>query len=238
VANGDPAYGDGSGASGSAGLVPWMWGKDTSGALVAKNATREQVNAQLAKWFQGDTTDGITWPVLSRTLKAAGYSNDGSWGSVKKQWDALLNDTASMGGGTTVYSFLGQQVRAVQGVKQPLGGGAAAYNGPTSSTQITNEFDANRLMDEAMIAYVGETASAEFKKKYLASLNAAEKANPQVRTPNGKHDATYTGGFSSGAAQDLAKDFAVADDSYAETAANTTGLQLFEQAIKGESRMI
>lgn len=226
------------GGTAPSGTVPWAWGKNAAGQLVAKPATREQVNAQLLKWFQGDTTDGITWNVLAKTLKAAGYSNDGSWGSVKKQWDTLLNETTAAGGGATVYSFLGQQVQAVQGFKQPAGGGAAAYNGPTSTTQITNKFDAQALVDETLVNYLGREAKPEERAAFLKQLNSAERANPQVRTPNGKHADTYTGGFSATAAQDLAKDFATGATDYAETAVNTTGLKLFEQAIKGEARIV
>ena len=112
-----------------------------------------------------------------------------------------------------------------------------AYKGPVASTNITNQFDAKSLVNNALQQYLGRTATEKELAQFHAQLNQTEMSNPTVRTPNG-HDVTTTGGAGSGAQE--AVDFAKSRNDYAETQAGATGLKWMQEAILNhqQNRMI
>lgn len=213
------------------GRVPWKVVKDNTGQTVVLPATRDQVNAQLRAWFNGDTTDDMTWTTLAKRLDAGGYNNNGSWSSVKKAWDTLLNETLAVGGSMTVYDYLGQQIEAVRGFKAATAGPGSAgpYMGPTTQVTLTNETDAHSILDNALQQYLGRAATSQERDRFVQQLNKAEKANPRVSDPTGLHSSVSSGGVNQ---QQLAEDFATKQPEFAQTQASTTLNSWLDTAIK------
>ena len=232
--------GSGSGVP-SSGLLIWP-GRDGKPHF----ATTKDAQSAIRNWYKGDPDQFRRTAIL---LDAAGYSNDGTVTSVFLQWDKAIGDTLAVGGAANngkgklpsdsdqpsdPMQFLFNQASNAAAFKAANAApkGPGAYTGPTSSTQLTPEFDANAIVDNAISQYLGRDATDAEKANFYKKLNKAERENPTVSTPNGKHSTTTTGGFGSSATSDLAKDQAYAADDYVQTTQDTTLMSWFDTAIQ------
>lgn len=113
-------------------------------------------------------------------------------------------------------------------------GRRSAYNGPVTSTNInlSSPSGAERLLDDSLGNYLGRAATKQEKDAFFKALTSAQVAEPAVstRTPQGVAAVTTVG--STGLDEvEFAKDFAMSQDDYAETQANTTLMDWFGKSI-------
>lgn len=117
-------------------------------------------------------------------------------------------------------------------------GGGGGYTGPvtTTSVNLTNEFDAEVLVNDALGRYLGRDATDSELRQFWKKLNKSERANPNISVSqsNGRGSASglSKGGYNP---QLAAEKFAENRDDYAEVTAETTFKGLMEKAIR--SRM-
>lgn len=166
--------------------------------------------------------------------KALGYE------SPRSMWGAVV--TASINSGQTPWEILSAQ----SGKKPPADpngpgagpngpSGPAAYTGPVSRIDLTNEFDAEALLDAALGQYLGRSASPKELGKFKSMLLKHETSNPSTVTPVGDALQIGSGGASPEA---LAKDFAQSRGNYAETQVDTTLMSWMEEALTNKNRMV
>lgn len=120
------------------------------------------------------------------------------------------------------------------------GGGGGSAGGPFSTvdTNLTNEFDARTLVDNALNTYLGRNASEKERARFWKMLNKQEAANPQVSagvTGSGSRQSVSSGGFSR---EQFAEDFAKSRKNYAEVQASTTLMGWMNSALAADTRMI
>lgn len=214
-------------------------GRQPGDPTTADAAERNPNNPQYAgkSWWSGQlgaayaARDGSYRQIL-RSLKAAGYTHDGTRSSVQWYWDLMLNDASY----TDMDPFEFMSFRAGSDKDKdkdgpgtgPGGGPSGGYSGPTWGVQLTNEFDARALVDNALNQYLGRDASPKERETFWQKLNKKQMQNPQVNTPQGVAGAVGSGGFS---AELFAQDFAKSRDDYAETQASTRAMSLIERAV-------
>ena len=109
-----------------------------------------------------------------------------------------------------------------RGDKDGSGGGGGSSR---TFVNLTNEFDAEVLVNNALGTYLGREASENEIREFWKKLNAGERANPTTVATSGQ-----TGGFNS---QLAAEKFAEQDEEYAETTADVTLKNLMGDAIRG-----
>lgn len=216
-------------------------GRQPGDPTTADAAERNPNNPQYAgkSWWSGQigaayaARDGSYRQIL-KSLKAAGYTHDGTRSSVQWYWDLMLEDASY----TDMDPFEFMSFRAGKGTDKdgtgpgsgPRGGsGPGGYSGPTWGVQLTNEFDARGLVDNALNQYLGRDATPKEREKFWQQLNKREMQNPQVNTPQGVAGAVGSGGFSP---ELFAQDFAKSRDDFAETEASTKAMTLIENAIQ------
>ena len=105
------------------------------------------------------------------------------------------------------------------------GGGGGTGSGSRTLTALTNEFDAEVLVNNSLNNYLGRDASENEIQEFWKQLNASEKANP-VRAAG----SYQVGGFNRELA---AEKFAEQDEEYADVTANVTLKNLMGDAIRG-----
>jgi len=102
------------------------------------------------------------------------------------------------------------------------GGGGGAGGGPTSQTtvQLTNQSDAEVLVDQALNQYLGRQATDGERDQFWKMLNRQQMKSPTVTTNSGGTNNTSmtAGGVNT---QEAAKEFALSRDDAAEYMANT-----------------
>lgn len=119
------------------------------------------------------------------------------------------------------------------------GGGGGPYR--REAIDFTNETSARSLVDRALGDYLGRAATEKEAAKFYATLTKAQQANPVVeqgyQSGSGSATSTRDGGV---LPEQLAKDFAMSRDDYAEVQVETTAKSLIEQAIRqaGQNRII
>lgn len=170
---------------------------------------------------------------FNRVGKRLGYESPRSY------WGALV--TASINKGVTPWDISKQQGGKGPGPSgtDPKGsgpsGGSGAYTGPTSRVDLTNEFDAEALLNDALGNYLGRSATPKELANFKKLLNKTEAANPRVNTPVGQAMAVGSGGVNQ---QQVAEDFAKSRGNYAETQADTTLMSWMTEALTNKNRMV
>lgn len=72
--------------------------------------------------------------------------------------------------------------------------GPAAYTGPTSTVDLSNETTAYTLLNTAARDMIGRDLSPEEVRKYTAELNRIEMQSARTATPQGQAMTVYSGG--------------------------------------------
>lgn len=127
------------------------------------------------------------------------------------------------------------------------GGGAGGGRGSTStsrstSVSLTGADEAGSTLDQALTSLLGRTATDAEKKTFLASLNAAERANPSVSTSrsttsaSGNTTSTTSSTSTSVSAGARAEQFARADKGFAEYQYATTYMDAMLEALSSPVR--
>lgn len=170
---------------------------------------------------------------ISKTLKGIpGFDNDGDVDDVTNKFGDFLENLSASGLAMDPLSALNyfEQMAKAQGYKGPGGGGGGGgYSGPRKTVTLTNEFDAEALVNGALNGYLGRDASEEEVEEFWKKLNKAEKKNPLIT--NSTPGSTDTkGGYNS---QLAAEKYAESRDDYADTQVRTTYKELMENAIRG-----
>jgi len=106
-------------------------------------------------------------------------------------------------------------------------GGSGGSGGTSTFAALTNEFDAEVLINSTLGTYLGRDATEKEIDAFWKQLNKSERANPLTTTPSGS-----SGGYNKNLA---AEKFAEQSDDYADTTANVTLKGLMTNAIR--SRM-
>jgi hypothetical protein len=185
------------------------------------------------------------YKALLSQLRAANYlgPRSTSMSSIEDAWTRVLKDASALydrnpaAQNVNVFDFLYARARAEGGTPGSNGpgggsGSGGGYSGPTYRIDLTNQFDARALVDDALNTYLGRDATAKERQNFWKQLNAAEAANPQVATPKGVAGAVGSGGFNR---QQFAEDYAKSQDDYAETQASTTIMDWIKQGIVGDT---
>jgi hypothetical protein len=116
----------------------------------------------------------------------------------------------------------------------PSGGGGGGYGGPyrRETIDFTNETSARALVDRTLGQYLGRAATEKEAAQFYATLTKAERANPRIEqgvTTRGGGTGERAGGVMP---EQIAKQFAMSRDDYAETQVETTVKSLIEKAIR------
>lgn len=117
----------------------------------------------------------------------------------------------------------------VQGGQNGSGSGYGPYQNKV--TQLTNQFDAEVLVDDALNSYLGRQATGEEKAQFWKQLNAKQKANPGIQagvTSAGGRSEVNSGGFNK---EQFAEDFAKSRTDYAETQSDTTLMSWLDKSV-------
>lgn len=123
------------------------------------------------------------------------------------------------------------------------GGGGSSFSNVSTQIHLTGKDEANATLDSALSSLLGRTATDAEKKKFLASLNAAERANPTVTRSSGSTSASgsssstssTTGTSVSAAAR--AQDFAMNEEGFAEYQVATTYMDAMLEALSSPVRL-
>ena len=113
----------------------------------------------------------------------------------------------------------------------PLGaGGDPGSGGPSTNTyyQYTPEKDANRVVQDALKAYLGRSATDDELKTFRDALKTEQEENPSVVYDDGAGTQTRTGGMD---AQNFAAEWAKSQPEFGNYQAATTFVDGFLKAI-------
>lgn len=134
-------------------------------------------------------------------------------------WDIMnagINEYIALGGGSQ-------------------GGGGGAGGGPTStlSTVLTNEMDAEVLVNNALNQYLGREATGDEIQEFYKQLNKVERQNPTLTTNTGgpNSQTEQSGGMNR---ELVARDYALSRDDAAEYMANTQYTDWLMEAIMAD----
>lgn len=199
-----------------------------SGSSAMGGSSVDQMIQTTAAYYANYPNEVLATPdhtKLAKLLDKAGFKNDGSPDGVSREFGYALKAISGWGIRTDplqALALLGNY-RELAGLNKGTGSG-----GTTRSVQLTNEFDAEALVNGALNTYLGRDATEDEIDRFYKKLNASERANPTVTTRT-KGGSTTTGGFNS---QLAAEKFAEQQDDYADVQAQTTFKDLMEQAIR------
>lgn len=123
------------------------------------------------------------------------------------------------------------------------GGGGSSFSNVSTQIRLTGKDESDATLDSALASLLGRTATDAEKKKFLASLNAAERANPTVTRSSGTTSASgassstssTTGTSVSAAAR--AQKFAENDEGFAEYQIATTYMDAMLEALSSPVRI-
>jgi len=145
--------------------------------------------------------------------------------------------------GDLIMSDLRKREQADPGLTELMQTGKRTTTKTSTNTALSTNLDASALMDAAARALLGRRASEEESKKLLDAVNALEKANPEVTTTTQETDmygeilnqsSQTTGGISSGAREQLAKEQAEQNPEYGAYQAATTYMGSFMDMVYGQ----
>ena len=178
---------------------------------------------------------------LSDTLNAAGFTHrqkDKSgridYKAIQTAWvDHLeqLSDSGAQFDPIEALNFLEVQNAALGNIFGKGGTGGTGSGGTRYTINLTNESDAEVLVNGALNTYLGRDATDEELGNFYTTLNKKERKNP-TKTVTGGRRTESSGGIN----KELeAQKFAETREDYADVQAQTTFKGLIEQAVR--SRM-
>jgi hypothetical protein len=116
------------------------------------------------------------------------------------------------------------------------GGGGGPFRSTQSTTTLSSESDAARIVDEVYRNYLGRTASDEEVTAFQEVLNAAQRANPSTATTTGyrgssnsSSNTVQTTGFDPAR---FAREYAQSQEGYAERLAGITFMDAIDNVIR------
>lgn len=221
----------------------------------AKPETKQEewkTAGQLAdEWFQMDATERErykdTFILMGLVDPRRGIDSDYSsiWINYVKQ--LAQYNVASPGTRATVGDLIQADLRkreqADPGLSELMRTGKRTTTKTSTNLALSNQLDANALMDAAARALLGRKASEEESKKLLAAVNELERANPEVTTTTQETDmygevlnqtSETSGGISAAAREQLARQQAEANPEYGAYQAATTYMGSFMDMVYGQ----
>lgn len=169
------------------------------------------------------------------------------WISYVKQLALYNQPTANWGTkmtvGDLIMSDLRKREQADPGLAELMQTGKRTTTKTATNLALSNQLDANALMDAAARALLGRKASEEESKKLLAAVNELERANPEVTTTTQETDmygevlnqsSETSGGISAAAREQLARQQAEANPEYGAYQAATTYMGSFMDMVYGQ----
>jgi hypothetical protein len=115
------------------------------------------------------------------------------------------------------------------------GGGGGPYR--REAIDFTNETSARALVDRTLGEYLGRAATEKEAAQFYKTLTKAQQANPVVEqgysSGSGSATSTRGGGVSP---EQIAEQFAMSRNDYAEVQVETTAKSLIEQALRQASQ--
>ena len=158
---------------------------------------------------------------------SAGLNNySGFSGGLERALEAYTLESPEIRRNETFVDWLSR--RGGEGDRSKSGsGGSGGSGGSSTFAALTNEFDAEVLINSTLGTYLGRDATEKEIDAFWKQLNKSERANPLTTTPSGS-----SGGYNKNLA---AEKFAEQSDDYADTTANVTLKGLMTNAIR--SRM-
>jgi len=166
-------------------------------------------------------------------------------GSQKAYWESLVKLTGEYQSatGTAKWSPWDMGGLVAQTSTTPPGGGGGS--GPstniyeTSQANLSNPSTARGILDSAIGQYLGRPPDQKEYSKFLDTLNGFQTDNPTVqkqivKNSGGQNATIVTDGKTTGGvdARQVAKEFAMNDDQYAETTVSTTGVDAFLELLR------
>lgn len=116
------------------------------------------------------------------------------------------------------------------------GGSGGPFRSTQSTTTLSSESDAARIVDEVYKNYLGRTASDEEVTAFQEVLNAAQRANPSTATTTGyrgssnsSSNTVQTTGFDTAR---FAREYAQSQEGYAERLAGITFMDAIDNVIR------
>lgn len=208
------------------------YGSTTTGSTGSTGYYRQDtaasyVNTPQILW----ANDPDEFKSLAKTLNnIPGFDNDGDIEDVSRKFESFLEMMSRSGLRMNPFEGLNyfEEIAKKQGYKGPddgRGGGPRT----TTTVALTNEFDAEALVNASLNSYLGRDATEDEIEEFYQKLNKAERKNPRVTTTS-ESGSSSRGGYNSTLA---AEKFAETRDDYAETQAQVTLKGLMEQAIRG-----
>lgn len=101
--------------------------------------------------------------------------------------------------------------------------GTGGGGGYSQVVDLTNPADAQVLVNNSLNQYLGRDATDDERDVFLKTLNAVERKNPIVTTQTSRSGGTNP--------QQVAKEFALSQDTAAEDTANTTYMNWMAEAL-------
>ena len=178
---------------------------------------------------------------LSDTLNAAGFTHRKKdkggridYKAIQKAWvDHLeqLSDSEAQFEPYEALNFLEVQNAALGDIFGKGKAGGTGSGGTRYTINLTNESDAEVLVNGALNTYLGRDATDEELDNFYTTLNKKERKNP-TKTVTGGRRTESSGGINT---ELEAQKFAETREDYADVQAQTTFKGLIEQAVR--SRM-
>jgi len=178
---------------------------------------------------------------LSDTLNAAGFTHQKKdkkggidYKAIQKAWVDHLEQLSDSGAQFDPYeamNFLEVQNATLGNIFGKRGTGSTGSGGTRYTINLTNESDAEVLVNGSLNTYLGRDATDEELDNFYTTLNKKQRKNPTKTVTSGRRTET-----SGGINKELeAQKFAETREDYADVQAQTTFKGLIEQAVR--SRM-
>ncbi len=197
---------------GTEGLV-WMGPKWTKGD--------DMITMDVASnlWFKADNA---TRAEYIKKMEAAYGTRITSAPQALNQWKGLIQTVGAyqkalnekVSPDQILDQYIGMQL------SKPGGGGAGGYS---KVVDLTNPADAEVLVNNSLNQYLGRDATDDERNVFLKTLNAVERKNPIVTTQTSRSGGTNP--------QQVAKEFALSQETAAEDTVNTTYMNWMAEAL-------
>lgn len=201
-----------------------------SGGQATSTFTRDRIPVAQAQNFFWDMTDTMKAQWIGELERKYGRDLTKSTQTIQNDWNSYVLQAASynkaMNAEVSPFELLkmsNDQLERMGKLPSQGGGGASGYS---TVVNLTNPSDAKVLIDNALQQYLGRSATEEESGAFLKTLNSLEKQNPLRSTPSSR-----SGGVSR---EEVAKEVAMADKNYAETAVNSTYMDWLIEGIQND----
>ena len=192
--------------------------------------SRTKIPVERAQNYFWDMTDTMKGQWISELERATGRDMTKSTATIQREWNSYVLQAAAynkaMNQEISPFELLkmnNDQLERMGKLPSQGGGGASGYS---SVVNLTNPSDAKILIDNALQQYLGRAATEEESTAFMGTLNSIEKKNPLKSTPGSR-----SGGVNP---QQVAKEVAMADENYAETAVNSTYMNWLVEGIQND----